>query len=80
MLFLLKPPVSRSREPSSLLPRPLNKAAGEPNLKVAATPKRMSVGAGRVKVDAIAAESVKGIIIYLLYIALVNRCIRNVPY
>ncbi|KMS95514.1 hypothetical protein BVRB_007540 [Beta vulgaris subsp. vulgaris] len=54
-----KPPVSRSREPSSLLPRPLNKAAGEPNLKVAATPKRMSVGAGRVKVDAIAAESVK---------------------
>ncbi|CAO2824241.1 unnamed protein product [Amaranthus hypochondriacus] len=48
-----KPPINRSREPTSLLSKQL-KVVGEPTIK------RMSVGAGRVKQDANAVGSVMG--------------------
>ncbi|XP_021865151.1 uncharacterized protein [Spinacia oleracea] len=55
----IKPPVNRSREPISLLSRPL-KPAGGPSLQVPETTKRMSVGAGRVKPNVKAAVNAKG--------------------
>ncbi|XP_021751606.1 flocculation protein FLO11-like [Chenopodium quinoa] len=55
----IKPPVNRSREPTSLLSRPLKPASG-PSLQVAATTKRMSISASRVKSDSKAAGNVKG--------------------
>uniref|UniRef100_A0A803NAC1 Uncharacterized protein n=1 Tax=Chenopodium quinoa TaxID=63459 RepID=A0A803NAC1_CHEQI len=52
-------PVNRSREPTSLLSRPL-KPAGGPSLQVAATTKRMSISASRINSESKAAGNVKG--------------------
>ncbi|XP_021775337.1 endochitinase A-like [Chenopodium quinoa] len=55
----IKSPVNRSREPTSLLSRPL-KPAGGPSLQVAATTKRMSISASRINSESKAAGNVKG--------------------